>query len=155
MDAGPDVPCHESEEVIPIATSPSTEDWKSMSFAGGQIVRHLAIDNLIDTLTEDSSELNCAEQNHSDVVPGVYEGGAKVWECTQDLGDFLTRCSEGEKNIVGGLKGKSVLDLGCGAGILGILALKAGALVHFQDYVSSYALQFRSARLNNPLSVPE
>lgn len=33
---------------------------------------------------------------------------------------------------------KLVLDLGCGAGILGILALKAGAVVHFSDYVSYY-----------------
>lgn len=30
----------------------------------------------------------------------------------------------------------NVLDLGCGAGILGILALQNGASVHFQDYVS-------------------
>lgn len=28
-----------------------------------------------------------------------------------------------------------MLDLGCGAGILGILAVKSGASVHFQDYV--------------------
>lgn len=30
------------------------------------------------------------------------------------------------------------MDLGCGAGILGLLALQAGATVHFQDYVSMY-----------------
>lgn len=31
---------------------------------------------------------------------------------------------------------KTVLDLGCGAGILGIYALMKGATVTFQDYVS-------------------
>lgn len=35
------------------------------------------------------------------------------------------------------LTNKYVMDLGCGAGILGLLALQAGAIVHFQDYVSN------------------
>jgi ribosomal protein L11 methylase PrmA len=35
------------------------------------------------------------------------------------------------------LTGKRVLDLGCGSGLLGILAMQLGAeSVHFQDYVS-------------------
>lgn len=34
------------------------------------------------------------------------------------------------------LSKKNVLDLGCGAGLLGIAAMKAGANVVFQDYVS-------------------
>lgn len=56
-------------------------------------------------------------------------GGGKIWECTQDLGDYLST------NGLNKLNGSYVLDLGCGAGILGLLALKAGANVHFQDYV--------------------
>lgn len=62
-------------------------------------------------------------------------GGAKVWECTQDLGLFLANTVD-EKNLLSDFAEKRVLDLGCGAGILGILALKAGSTVHFQDYVS-------------------
>ena len=26
---------------------------------------------------------------HSDLVPGTYEGGLKVWECSEDLTRFL------------------------------------------------------------------
>lgn len=69
-----------------------------------------------------------ANDSVSDLIPKVYEGGFKVWECTQDLADFLVDKSEFE--------GKRVCDLGCSAGILGILSLENGALsVDFQDYV--------------------
>lgn len=71
-----------------------------------------------------------AEQR-SDLISGVYEGGLKVWECTYDLLELIEE--EGET-----FTGKAVLDLGCGAGLLGIVALKRGArLVHFQDYNST------------------
>ncbi|XP_042358423.1 histidine protein methyltransferase 1 homolog [Plectropomus leopardus] len=67
----------------------------------------------------------------SDLISGVYEGGLKVWECTYDLLELIER--DGET-----FGGKAVLDLGCGAGLLGILALKRGAKqVHFQDYNST------------------
>ncbi|XP_077586359.1 histidine protein methyltransferase 1 homolog [Stigmatopora nigra] len=73
---------------------------------------------------------NTANQG-SDLISGVYEGGLKVWECTYDLLDVIER--EGET-----FGGKDVLDLGCGAGLLGILSLKRGAgKVHFQDYNST------------------
>lgn len=63
-----------------------------------------------------------------DIVPGVYEGGYKVWECTLDLLKFM---SDNEL----GLAGKSVMDIGCGHGLLGIAALKSGgAICYFQDF---------------------
>jgi len=34
------------------------------------------------------------------------------------------------------LKNKVVMDLGCGAGLIGLLSLRKNAVVHFQDYVS-------------------
>lgn len=69
--------------------------------------------------------------SHSDLIPGVYEGGLKIWECTFDLLGYL---SEAEIQFAN----KTVLDLGCGAGLLGIVALRGKAeKVHFQDYNST------------------
>ncbi|KFU91197.1 Histidine protein methyltransferase 1, partial [Chaetura pelagica] len=69
--------------------------------------------------------------SHSDLIPGVYEGGLKIWECTFDLIDYIT-----EAEIL--FTNKTVLDLGCGAGLLGIVALRGEAAeVHFQDYNST------------------
>lgn len=47
----------------------------------------------------------------TDLVPGVYEGGLKVWECSIDLCRYLA-----ENNI--GIDGH-VLELGCGQGLPG------------------------------------
>ncbi|XP_072884429.1 histidine protein methyltransferase 1 homolog [Hemitrygon akajei] len=70
----------------------------------------------------------------SDLAPGLYEGGLKVWECTVDLVEYLDNVE---------LQGQRVLDLGCGAGLLGIAALSKGAAcVHFQDYNSEVLEQF-------------
>ncbi|RXM36898.1 Histidine protein methyltransferase 1-like [Acipenser ruthenus] len=55
--------------------------------------------------------------SHSNLISGVYEGDLHIWECTIDLLEHLE--SDGET-----FSGKRVLDLGCGAGLLGILALK-------------------------------
>lgn len=81
---------------------------------------------------EDSEEILAKTRTeNSDLITGVYEGGLKIWECTYDLLEYID--DEGET-----FSGKRVLDLGCGAGILGILALKRGARkVDFQDYNST------------------
>jgi len=64
---------------------------------------------------------------HSDLVPGTYEGGLKVWECSEDLTRFLyTSPLE--------LAGMKVLDLGCGAALPGLYCFSKGAEVWFNDY---------------------
>ncbi|KFB39817.1 AGAP009532-PA-like protein [Anopheles sinensis] len=89
-------------------------------------LNHLAL--LEETFTDD---IVTAELDHSDLVPNRYEGGLKVWECTFDLGQFLVS----SEDLKAQLQGKKVLDLGCGAGVLGIEAILLGAnTVHFQDY---------------------
>ena len=74
-------------------------------------------------------EISLVETN-TDLVPGVYEGGFKIWECSYDLLSYLQ-----DINISGYLSATNVLDLGCGSGLPGILcALSGSNSVTFQDY---------------------
>lgn len=63
----------------------------------------------------------------NDLIPGKYEGGFKLWECAIDLAAFLHRQQEDFPSL-------KVLELGCGHGLPGLVALLGGATVHFQDY---------------------
>ncbi|XP_053664944.1 histidine protein methyltransferase 1 homolog [Anopheles marshallii] len=127
----PDVyPCEEltfDTSVLQNAVSPDvTNTFILTPDCSIEYLNHLAL--LDETFTDD---IVTAESDHSDLIPNRYEGGLKVWECTYDLGQFLA--ASGERTAE--LHGKKVLDLGCGAGILGIEALLLGSsCVHFQDY---------------------
>ncbi|XP_052248560.1 histidine protein methyltransferase 1 homolog isoform X2 [Dreissena polymorpha] len=77
---------------------------------------------------ESKCGLKLATEQHSDLIPNVYEGGLTVWECSVDLACYLAGCGEC-------LNGRRVLELGCGAGLPGLVAIRCGATsVHFQDY---------------------
>ncbi|KAF4580400.1 hypothetical protein EYR40_003116 [Pleurotus pulmonarius] len=54
----------------------------------------------------------------SDLVPGVYEGGLKTWECALDLVDYL------ENSGARSPTGKVILELGCGTAIPSIYLLE-------------------------------
>ncbi|XP_022956194.1 histidine protein methyltransferase 1 homolog [Cucurbita moschata] len=70
--------------------------------------------------------------SNSDLVPGKYEGGLKLWEGALDLVKAL--CGEVENGHLS-FAGKRVLELGCGHGLPGIYAcLEDAAAVHFQDF---------------------
>ncbi len=78
--------------------------------------------------TELESLLTLSDSRHSDLIPGVYEGGLKLWECAIDLVHFLSK-----SNI--DFSGMRILELGCGTGLPGIYSAIRGAKdVHFQDY---------------------
>ncbi|KAK4388014.1 Histidine protein methyltransferase 1 [Sesamum angolense] len=71
---------------------------------------------------------------NSDLVPGKYEGGLKLWEGSLDL---ITALSSEIQDGRLSFPGKRVLELGCGHGLPGIFAcLKGAAVVHFQDFNS-------------------
>ncbi|KAI0302790.1 hypothetical protein B0F90DRAFT_1627125, partial [Multifurca ochricompacta] len=56
----------------------------------------------------------------ADLVPGVYEGGLKTWECSLDLAAYLDRDVLGSRR---GVRGLRVLELGCGTAVPTLLLL--------------------------------
>ena len=73
----------------------------------------------------DGDRLN-AKTNESDLIPGYYEGGLKVWECSVDLCNHLlhlfhTKHSDLDLAIS---QGGRIMELGCGHGLPGCLLVK-------------------------------
>ncbi|KAJ3045432.1 Exocyst complex component 5 [Rhizophlyctis rosea] len=79
----------------------------------------------------DNTALAHAIVAKSDLISGVYEGGLKTWECSIDLVNYLAETIHGDD-----VKGRKVIELGCGSALPGIYCLQQGAEVHFQDYNS-------------------
>ena len=66
---------------------------------------------------------------NTDLISGKYEGGIKIWECDEDLLEFLPSIYNDD------FKNKNVLDMGCGHGLPGIyLLLKGINEICFQDF---------------------
>lgn len=106
---------------------------QSVILSNDQTMQYLQLDDITESDHSLSHLILSTNQTHSDLLPGVYEGGLKVWECTYDLLEHMLDID---------FKGKRVLDLGCGAGLLGIYALlKEAKEVHFQDF-NNEVIQF-------------
>lgn len=65
------------------------------------------------------------KKQSTDIIPGTYEGGLKVWECSLDLCRYLRKHE---------LKPDFAMELGCGHGLPGCLMLRSGAKVLFSDF---------------------
>ncbi|CAF0866503.1 unnamed protein product [Rotaria sordida] len=65
----------------------------------------------------------------SDLIPNIYEGGFKTWECSHDLVDYLKSIINNFQDIT------TVLELGCGSGLPGLELNKHKQFhVDFQDF---------------------
>ena len=93
----------------------------------------------------------------SDLVAGVYEGGFKAWECGTDLARYVWArhggAASGGRGQGGGLRGRRVLELGCGHGLPGLAAVRLGAAVDFQDYNREVILQATQPNVRRNLAV--
>ncbi|OCT92674.1 methyltransferase like 18 S homeolog isoform X1 [Xenopus laevis] len=121
-----------TEHKIPEDVSSVLENKIVESVSGLQFVSVSVVEmTLADEESSGENIISKTVASNSDLISGVYEGGMKIWECTFDLIRYLE-----DEDV--DFKGKRVLDLGCGAGLLGISALKRKAKeVHFQDYNST------------------
>ncbi|XP_056424868.1 histidine protein methyltransferase 1 homolog [Hyla sarda] len=115
------------EDVCSVLENKIVESSLGLQFVNVSVVEKTLSDS--DVYGEDI--VNKSITSNSDLISGVYEGGMKIWECTFDLIRYL------EDKAVN-FEDKAVLDLGCGAGLLGIFSLKQNSkVVHFQDYNST------------------
>ncbi len=105
------------------------------TIANCPLVKYLSLEditNLMHDGTYDHGDLSklisITESCNTDLVPGLYEGGFKIWECTFDLLQYFQTSKIDFSD-------RRILDLGCGAGLLGAYALINNAKsVHFQDF---------------------
>lgn len=109
---------------------------ESISLVSGGQDRHHAGSSPVNQILRVREESSSFQDRNTDLVPGVYEGGLKVWECSIDLCRYFYL-----NNIV--IQGH-ILELGCGHGLPGIWLLKqaisksernsVNCFVTFSDY---------------------
>ncbi|KAK2186801.1 hypothetical protein NP493_188g01020 [Ridgeia piscesae] len=113
----------------------TVDEYKTLKVSDGAVNTHIkhVTGHQVETQLQqsvppsgDRTDIIGAIENNLDVLPNVYEGGLKIWECSIDLTHYLFKLPRTC------LAGK---NLGCGAGLPGIAAYLQGAShVHFQDY---------------------
>jgi len=135
-DAPPPPPVAEAEEVTPPPAPPvPLEGTDVLDLGAGVSLLRARISSRVA-----AERLGLAALAESDLQPGVYEGGLKLWEGAADLCRHMVTTYGIDAPALAGagceaLRGKRVLELGCGHGLPGVLALLAGAgCAHFQDY---------------------
>lgn len=97
----------------------------SMLIIGDLEIQYVLVKSL--ELKTENETFSCIVAQKTDLIPGKYEGGLKIWECSVDLAIYLAenKCIKNED---------TVLELGCGAGIPALVAYLNGAKVTFQDF---------------------
>ncbi|KAJ3761580.1 hypothetical protein EV360DRAFT_37484 [Lentinula raphanica] len=136
------LPAQLSFSPLEIDVSPSS------SAAGARQTHHIARRDLFDArfqvMSEDKNPRLEFLNTPSDLVPGVYEGGLKTWECSLDLVNYLNSSLKDED-----IASKRILELGCGTGVPSLYLLQRifsrpppdptsrKTTIHFQDYNTS------------------
>jgi len=135
-------PCHE----VPFVQMPRAIGVDRVPLPGTADVlyRRSVVD--VEENVPAGSALATSSLSQSDLIPGVYEGGVKTWECAYDLVATLlsylpTDCTglrvlEVCMVLARDLNAR-VIQLGCGSALPALVALLRNATVCLQDYVHS------------------
>lgn len=132
---GPDVvalPAKEIHASKELWNSVNTQKTKQYALSCGKVLTSICSTDVEHDIrhaaAHSDSAIAQALSADIDLLPHIYEGGLKVWECSLDLTEYLST----QHLKLDGLK---VLELGCGTGLPGLYALtEKAATVHFQDY---------------------
>lgn len=100
---------------------PHYEEGDHRNFSTHNIGDFIFKEALVDRSIEQgaSSSILLHDKEDHDLIPGHYEGGFKIWECSYDLAEILVKST----NLLS-YKPKRILELGCGHGVPGIIASK-------------------------------
>lgn len=100
---------------------PRYEEGDHRKFSTHHIGDLIFKEALIDLSIEQGgpSSILLHDKEDHDLIPGHYEGGFKIWECSYDLAGILANST----NLLS-YKPKRILELGCGHGVPGIFASK-------------------------------
>ncbi|CAL4065763.1 unnamed protein product [Meganyctiphanes norvegica] len=92
-------------------------------------IKYISLSSVENIALKDSLSTNIspAFKSHTDLVPAIYEGGLKIWECTWDLLKHLDSSNIDFTNC-------KILELGCGAALPAIYTATYGAQITIQDY---------------------
>ncbi|KAG4303705.1 hypothetical protein PCANB_000088 [Pneumocystis canis] len=93
-----------------------------------------------DTSQDELSFLNGSK----DIIPYIYEGGYKTWECSYDLTQYVCKSS---------LKYNKVLELGCGSA-LPSMALFIHTLIYSKNQAVKFTLQDYNLTVLKFLTIP-
>lgn len=155
FNVGDEACCYESSEVTPCAEDikhvESNKIKRNISavehYSVADIIKHWAFKDSADIFAIDEVKIAGGDSSlytvtpsdpdastrlpANDLISSVYEGGFRIWECTMDLMEYLQESDAGKS-----MKGRTVIDIGCGIGLLGVFALKfcEAACVTFQDF---------------------
>lgn len=102
-----------------------TEEIK-VTTEGGETLTFLKVDEELAHISEALADVLDDAEDDTDLVPHVYEGGLKVWECSLDLVRYLSDNSDTilSADASDAHSNKRCLELGCGHGFPGIQVLK-------------------------------
>ncbi|KAH9059503.1 hypothetical protein EDB87DRAFT_1621235 [Lactarius vividus] len=128
IDADSSIPEGLSEAELPAEEIPLSELLSALPEAlsyspfvlpanGTTLVRRDLFDARFQLLAQGRDEQAALVDTPADLVPGVYEGGLKTWECALDLAAYLDR------DVLGAQAGLRVLELGCGTAAPTLLLL--------------------------------